>query len=306
MKRRLPPLKALMAFEAAARHLSITRAADELCVTPAAISHHIKQLQNWLQVPLFRRVRSNLALTDAGRVYLESLRFSLDEIAAATDQVVSRSRKNLLTLIAPPSFTMKWLLPRLHGFRESYPDIELALSVSAALTDCTHESADVAIHYGTGDYADMDAMRLAEVELFPACSPYALRGGQEAPETIDDLAQHTLLHDDALRLNERKDWRYWLQSAGCTDLKLADCGMHFNQAAIAYEEAIEGHGIALAKSVLVSNDLEQRRLLRPFAHSCATGFYYWAICRPSKAGDEKVKAFRDWLAGEFELGQRTD
>ena len=301
MRRNLPPLKSLLAFEAASRHLSITLAADELCVTPAAISYHIKSLEEWLKTPLFRHERRNMVLTDAGRAYTVALKATLDELAVASDQVRSRNRKDQLTVTVTPAFVMKWLMPRLHRFRKSYPDIELVLSASASATDYLHESSDVGIHSGPNAYSDMHATRLAEVDVFPVCRLTPLLNGLGPPRTLDDLADHTLLHDDMLRMNERKDWHQWLQSAGAPDLTIAQRGIHFNQAALAYEAAIEGNGIALAKNVLVSWDLHVGRLMRPFEHRCATNFFYWLICRPSRAEEQKIVSFRDWITTEMSL-----
>jgi LysR family glycine cleavage system transcriptional activator len=299
MRRKLPPLKSLLAFEAVGRHLSITKAADELCVTPAAVSYHIKSLEDWLGTPLFRSERRAIALTDVGRAYRDRLTLTLDDLAAASDSVRTRDRKQQLALVVPPSFAMKWLLPRLKRFRERRPDIEIVMSVSAAVSDCTHESTDFAIHYGIGTYANLSALRLIEVELFPVCRPKSLLDGRPPPKHVDDLAGYTLLHDDMLRVNEGKDWRYWLQMAGSHDPSIAERGLHFNQAALAYEAAIQGHGVALAKNVLVSFDLETGRLVRPFNLSCKTGLFYWALCRESRANEPRIVAFRDWLMDEM-------
>lgn len=299
MRRKLPPLKALIAFEAAARHMSITRAADELCVVPAAVSHHIRALEQWLGAPLFSHKNRALVLTDTGRAYMHDLRGVLDALAEATSAVMSGSRSDRLAVTAPPSFTTKWLLPRLQRFRERHPEIDLNLSVSASLTDCTHESTDAGIHYSRGEYNDLDAVKLGEVELFPVCRPDALLDGRQPPKDVAELANYTLLHDDMLRVNERMNWRYWLQSAGATDLGIADRGLHFNQAAMAYQAAIDGHGIVLAKSILVGLDLQYRRLMRPFAHSCRTAHFYCFVCRPSRRSDPGVVAFREWLLDEM-------
>ncbi len=306
MRRNLPPLKSLLAFEAASRHLSITLAADELCVTPAAISYHIKALEEWLKTPLFRHERRAMVLTDAGRAYTLALKATLDELAVASDQVRSRNRKDQLTVTVTPAFVMKWLMPRLHRFRKSHPDIELVLSASASATDYLHESSDVGIHSGPSAYPDMHATRLAEVDVFPVCRPTVLLNGLEPPRKLEDLADHTLLHDDMLRMNERKDWYQWLQSAGAPDLTIAQRGIHFNQAALAYEAAIEGNGIALAKNVLVSWDLHVGRLIQPFEHRCATSFFYWLICRPSRAEERKIVAFRDWITTEMSRVQDVE
>lgn len=299
MRRKLPPLKSLIAFEAAARHMSITKAADELCVVPAAVSHHVRALEDWLGAPLFRHENRALVLTDTGRAYTQDLKALLDALAEATSAVMSSGRSDRLAVTAPPSFTTKWLLPRLHRFRERRPEIDLNLSVSASLTDCTHESTDVAIHYSRGEYNDFHAVRLGEVELYPVCRPDALLDGRAPPTEVAELANHTLLHDDMLRVNERMDWRYWLQSAGASNVDIADRGLHFNQAAMAYQAAIDGHGIVLGKSILVGLDLANRRLVRPFTHACRTGHYYNFLCRPSRKNNPRIAAFCEWLQDEM-------
>ena len=305
MRRKLPPLKSLIAFEAAARHMSITKAADELCVVPAAVSHHVRALEDWLGAPLFRHENRALVLTDTGRAYTQDLKTVLDALADATSAVMSGGRSDRLAVTAPPSFTTKWLLPRLQRFRERHPEIDLNLSVSASLTDCTHESTDVAIHYSRGEYHDLHAVRLGEVELFPVCRPGTLLDGRAPPKEVAELSGHTLLHDDMLRVNERMDWRYWLQSAGAPNVEIAERGLHFNQAAMAYQAAIDGHGIVLAKSILVGLDLANRRLVRPFAHGCRTGHYYCFICRPSRKANPKIAAFGAWLQDEMKAASHA-
>lgn len=300
MRGKLPPLKSLVAFEAAARHLSITRAAEEICVVPAAISHHIRSLEQFLGVSLFKYENRGLVLTESGRAYTQELRVVLEALTDATNAVRSRLNSGRLTVTAPPSFTTKWLLPRLKYFRERHPDIDLNLAVSASLTDCVHDSTDVGIHNSRGEYSDIHSVVLAEVELFPVCRPRELLDGREPPKTLDELAEHTLLHDDMLRVNMRIDWRYWLKSAGAKNLSFADGGLHFNQAAMAYQAAIDGHGVVLAKSVLVKLDLDDKRLIRPFSHSCRTGHFYWLVCRHSKWSDPKVAAFHEWLVDELQ------
>lgn len=299
MRRKLPALKSLLAFEAVARHLSISRAADELCVTPAAISHHIRSLEMWLGMPVLQHGQRNVTLTDAGRAYARDLSPLFDGLNDATNALISCKHKDKLTITAPPSFTTKWLLPRLHVFRELHQDIDIALSVSAALVDCAHERTDVGIHYGRGGYSDLDATHLLQVELFPVCRPTALLDGRSPPTNVEELAEHTLLHDDMLRINERKDWRYWLQSAGARNVEIAERGLHFNQAALAYQAAIDGHGIALAKNVLVNLDLRAGSLVRPFDHVCETDHHYWLVSRPSKSKSRKVMAFHNWMLEEI-------
>ena len=299
MARRLPPLKSLVAFEAAARHLSISRAAEELCVVPAAISHHIRRLEQWLGVPLFRHENRALRLTEEGIAYARSLTGLFDNLAEMTRAAAPSPSRHRLKVTSPPSFTTKWLLPRLYRYRERNPGIDLDLTVSGSLTDCVHESTDVAVHYDRNSYDDLYCVRLKEVELFPVCRPQPMLYGIEPPRSLVDLEQHTLLHDEMLRVKERMDWRYWLQSAGATNLDIADRGLRFNQSALAYQAAVDGHGIVLAKNVLVQTDLCLGVLTRPFEHSCRPGFSYSLVCRLSKKDEPPVVAFREWLEDEF-------
>ena len=195
MSRRLPPLNALRAFEAAARNLSFTRAADELFVTQAAISHQVKALEEYLGITLFRRYNRRLELTEAGRAYLPGLRDAFDQIDLATKRLTPRSENRSLKISVLPSFAAKWLMPRLAGFQIRHPDIDVLVSASDGLIDFVHDDFDLALRYGPGIYPGLQTDFLMGDQVFPVCSPRLLEG--ERPlRRPEDLSHHTLLHDN--------------------------------------------------------------------------------------------------------------
>ena len=290
MRRDLPPLNALRAFEAAARLLSFTRAADELAVTQAAISHQVKSLEEWLGVLLFQRLPRRLALTDSGRELLETIRDAFDRIEVG----VARARRNdgggPLTVTVVPSFAAKWLVPRLGRFQAQHPDIEVRIAADTRLTRFD-DGVDVAIRAGRGHWPDLVCERLMSEELYPVCSPRLLAGPVRLVEP-DDLRHHTLLHDDF-----EHDWRMWLQAAGVSGVDWRR-GPRFSDSSMVVQAAVEGQGIALARSALAQEDLKAGRLVRPFRIDLASDLAYYIVCPPSHIGRQKVRAFRDWLMKE--------
>jgi len=297
MPRRLPPLNALRAFEAAARLLSFTRAADELAVTQAAVSHQIKALEEWIGVPLFRRVNRGLLLTDAGQALLSVLRDALDRIAAATERLRAGPRTGQLVVSALPSFAAKWLVPRLPRFQAAHPNIELHLHAAVALVDFTRDPVDLALRFGAGRWAGVEAIRLLDEEVTPVCSPALLAGGHPLREPAD-LRHYTLLHDDF-----ELDWQTWLDAAGVSGVD-ASRGPRFTGSDHLVQAALAGHGIALGRGALVADDLAAGRLVRPFALSLPSEWAYY-IVYPAGAGNRpKIAAFRDWILGEATHGTR--
>ena len=294
-------MKALIPFEAAARHLSIKDAADELCVVPAAVSHHLRNLEEWVGTPLFRRKGNSLEMTEAGNTYSNQVSGILDSLSEYSRAVQPVTAKEQLNVGMPPSFATKWFIPRLQRFRERFPEIDINVTVANSLQDCVHESMDISIHYDSDDYPNLYSCRLQEVKIFPVCRPHSMNSGLKPPERLSDLKHHTLIHDKMLKLRMNMDWPCWLNSAGAADLDIADGGLYFNRSALAYEAAIDGHGIALAKNVLVELDLRKGILIQPFEHTCVSGFSYSIVCRPTKAKDIRVIAFKEWLQEETEL-----
>jgi LysR family transcriptional regulator, glycine cleavage system transcriptional activator len=292
MSRRLPPLNAMRAFEAAARHLSFTKAAEELNVTQAAISHQVKALEEWLGVPLFRRLNRALLLTDAGQNYGPPLGQSFDLLADATDRIRDDDNRGTLTVTTLPSIASKWLVPRLGRFRQAHPDIDLRIDASQHLSDFARENVDVAVRYGRGNWEGTRADRLMTEDFFPVCSP-DLIDGDPPLHKLDDLHRHTLLHDD-----NRTDWTVWFLAAGIAggDPKR---GPGFTDSSLVLQAAVDGQGVALGRSALAAADLAAGRLVQPFNISLPATFAYYLVCPEATAERPKIAAFRDWLLAEM-------
>jgi len=296
MARHLPPLNALRAFEAAARHLSFTKAARELHVTQAAVSHQIKGLEEYLGVPLFHRHRKAVLLTEAGQLCLPGLRDGFDRLAAAIDSIRNLDNANVLTVTTPPSFAAKWLVPHLDQFRKAHPDFEVRIDASTNLVDFERENVDVAIRYGSGSYPGLESELLFEIEVFPVCSPRLCKG-RHPLRSPQDLKWQTLLHTEWRARAEEPDWRMWLLAAGAPDVDWTR-GPQFNDVTVAIQAAIEGQGVALGRGALVAADLKAGRLVRPFRLSVAGRFRYYLVYPAAALKRPKVAAFRDWLLQE--------
>ncbi len=302
VNRRLPPLNALRSFEAAARHLSFARAAGELHVTPAAISHQVKVLEDYLGIELFRRVNRNLFLTDAGQACLPGIREAFDGLATAIGKISTAGRSGVLTVSVAPSFAGKWLLPRLDRFQAANPDIDVRVSASMQLVDFASADVDLAIRYGAGRYPGLVVEKLLDEIVFPVCSPKLLKGkqGLRHPEQLRHLA---LLHDDSPDDDEScPTWEMWLRAAGVSDVDHTR-GPRFNQSSLVLEAAILGRGVALAKSAIAAADLAAGTVVKPFELSFPVGFAYYLVCPETKARLPKVELFRAWLKREAEASR---
>ncbi|MBT5494785.1 MAG: transcriptional regulator GcvA [Alphaproteobacteria bacterium] len=289
MAGRLPPLNALRAFEAAARHLSFTQAAAELFVTQAAISHQIKTLEEWLGLKLFRRMNRRLLLTDEGQAYMAPIRDALSSIAAATDRLKRSETEGLLTVSAMTSFAATWLLPRLGQFSRLHPEIDIRVDVRDDLTDFSRDGVDVALRYGTGDYPDLASKWFLAEEAFPVCSPKLVEEGPHPLRTPEDLKHHTLIHDFTERL-----WDRWLELAGVSGVD-TDHGPSFNLLNLAIDAAIAGGGVALGRSAIVQGALDDGRLVKPFDLMMPSANSYFFVCPQEIAERPKIVAFRDWI-----------
>jgi LysR family transcriptional regulator, glycine cleavage system transcriptional activator len=296
MPRRLPPLNALKAFEAAARHESFTRAADELCVTQGAVSHQVKALEAELGLKLFNRQRQRLVITEAGRSYLATVRDALDRIADGTERLLRRQNTGVVTVSTSPNFAAKWLVHRLSRFAEEHPAIDLRVSASLHHIDFAREDIDVAIRHGDGNESGLHVTRLCAEELFPVCSPALLNGRRRLDPA--DLKEAVLLH-----VNDRQDWKKWLDAAGIKDLDLSR-GPILNQASMAIDAAADGQGIALARTALAVWDLIVGRLVRPFGLALPVPYAYWIVCPMATAKLPKILAFSNWLLSEAERDAR--
>lgn len=291
MARRLPPLNALRAFEAAARHLSFTQAASELNVTQAAISHQVKALEAWLGVALFRRLNRVVRLTEEGQAYLPAVREALDSLAEATGRLLSGEESRTLTVSTLDSFAVAWLLPRLKRFRALHPEIDVRITPSDHLVDFGREEVDMAIRYGRGDWPGLTSRRFMTEDMFPVCSPRLLETGPPL-NSPSDLARHTLLHDDMA-----PDWRTWLLAAGADDLDPTR-GPFFSHSHLVIQAAIDGQGVALGRSALVADALADGRLVRPLEVSLPVRFAYYIVYPERFAARTAIQAFSAWLMAE--------
>jgi len=291
MSRRLPPLNSLKAFEAAARHLSFTRAAAELNVTQAAVSHQIKGLEDRLGVLLFRRLSRSLLLTDEGQSLLPSVSEALDLLAGAVARLAHQDKAGVLTLSTLDSIAASWLVPRMGKFRTLYPDIDVRISSTDDVVDFSSDDIDMALRYGHGKYPGTEKVLLMTETLFPVVSPLLLDriGPLEKPS---DLARFPLLHDDM-----RDDWAAWMDAAGVkgVDVSRGPSFSHSNHVLLA---AVAGEGVALGRSVLVVDNLSTGLLVKPFDIDLKAHHAYYAVYPKASARRPKVVAFRDWLIRE--------
>lgn len=298
MRRSLPPLRALAAFEAAARHMSFTQAAAELGVTPGAISHQIKTLEDWLGAPLFHRLTRALRLTDAGEAALPFLTDGFDRLAAGAARLQASKHDNVLTISVSPGFGSLWLVPRLDRFRRQHPEIELRIDGTDRLVDIANGEADVAIRYGPGGYTSVESHRLFAMRATPVCSPDLLSHGP-ALQSPEDLSNHTLLHVEWKETEG--SWRTWLLAAGAKDVDPFK-GLRFTKEDMAVRAALDGEGIALIGDRMAADHLKSGRLVRPFKAGLSTQlvFAYFLLFRADRRDDLRIVAFRDWLLAEAE------
>lgn len=296
MDRRLPSMKALRAFESAARHLSFTKAADELNVTQAAISHRVKTLEECLSVQLFRRFNRKLELTDAGRNYLPSLRHALDMVGTAGDRASRQEAAASLRVSVVISFATKWLLPRLQEFKALHPEIDVLVTADDTLVNFGRDAFDVSIRFGRGRYPGLRADPFMKDWIIPVCSPALLEGPHPLRKPAD-LKHHTLLHDLASFGDDLLDWSYWLEAAGVTGVD-PNLGPGFNLWGMLIDAAIAGQGVALARFAIAEGDIDAGRLIQPFGPSLPSEYAYWIVSPPEGAACPNVRKFREWLIAE--------
>jgi LysR family glycine cleavage system transcriptional activator len=290
MLRRLPPLNALKAFEAAARSESFTRAAEELNVTQGAVSHQVKALEAILGVKLFNRERQRLLITEAGREYLAVVRDALDRIAVGTDRLVQRQSSGALTVSTSPDFAAKWLVNRLGRFAEAHPDIDLRVSATMHHVDFAREEVDMAVRHGDGNWPGLDVVRLCSEQLFPVCAPKLVSGHNRITKASD------LLKFPLLRLDDWTTWTRWFDAAGVSD-PVAH-GPVMNRVSMLIDAAVDGQGIALARTALAAWDLINGRLIKPIDVSLRMANTYWIVGPKATSRMPKIATFRDWLLAE--------
>ena len=311
MTARLPPLNALKAFESAARHLSLKRAAQELSVTPAAISHQVKALEDYLGVALFHRLNRGLELTPAARAALPKLSEGFDSLTQAVARMRPEPDSGQLTVSVAPSFASRWLMPRLHRFFAAHPDLDVritartrlpnkrghALEVERATVENWLEESDVAILYGHGDYAGYRVDKLLALTVAPICSPRLMQG-EHPLRRPRDLQFHTLVHDDTgTRYDGIAFWDVWLQAAGVDSLDTGR-GSHFGQPELALDAASDALGVVATLPVLAAAELAAGRLVLPFDLQVPLPSAYYVVCPEAATRRLAVAAFRDWLLAE--------
>jgi LysR family transcriptional regulator, glycine cleavage system transcriptional activator len=288
----LPSLNALRAFEVVGRLLSVQLAADELNVTPAAVSRHIKLLEDQLGVALFDRGHRSISLTPMGHRYLTDIARAFESMTVATINLVEIRRRRTLKIRAYTTFSMKWLLPRLSTFHQENPDIEVSLTTSVQAVDFNAEDVDAAIRLSHAPSSDVGFDRLVPNELTPVCSPEFAHAHPELnDETPDSLKKVPLLHS----LARRDDWAKWLDAAGVHGVNPLG-GLSYESSILAYDAAARGHGVAMAQQVLVSDELEKGKLVRPFSFILSEGsFTYYLVYPKSHLSNAEFNLFRTWL-----------
>ena len=290
MARRLPSLNALKAFEAAARNESFTDAAAELFVTHAAISRHIRELEEWLGTQLFIRTGRGVDLTEAGRRFGGRLTPLFDQLADATREAAAVGDARQLKVSVEPAFASRWLVARLGRFHDLHPDIELAIDPTNRLVDFHSGEADLGIRYGVNDWSDAEAVRLTDVAIFPVCAPKLIADREHLKP--EDLADYNLLHED-----RKQWWAEWLKAAGVAGVEDWRGTLFHNHLAIEAAEA--GQGFALGDQILCTDALIEGWLKRPFDLDIKDHGSYWIVRAKGSKESPPARAFRDWLVGEM-------
>lgn len=294
-------LNALRAFEASARHRSFSAAAEELHVTPAAVGQLVRTLEDWLGTPLFVRGgsgRARLVETAAAERALPDIRAGLASLSLGLERLKEASAQGVLTVTVSPAFAAKWLLPRIERFQAACPDTDVRLDTNLKPVDFVAQQIDIGVRYGPGSWPGLVAEKLMDEEVYPVCSPQLLseRGCFQQP---CDLTRETLIHDLSMDSHTGfPSWDEWLRRAGMTDVNTAR-GMKINNSAAVLQAAIDGQGIALARSVMARDDVASGRLVRLFpAVDFASPLAYYIVYRAESQALPRLVAFRDWLLSE--------
>lgn len=301
-----PGLRSLRAFDAAARHLSFTRAASDMGVTPAAISHQIKELEEQIGVSLFARTSRSMRLTREGEILRGAAIESLESLTRALQRIRKLENQKQLKVTASPSIAAKWLVPRLDRFLATVPGADVRVNVSTTVLDFDRDDVDIAIRFGDGKYPGLRSDLLFHERVFPVCSPRLITKSKPL-NTPRDLLHHQLIHLDwEAQGLPWPNWRMWMLAAGIREFDDTR-GLHFSQTSLAVQAAIDGQGVALGDSNLVADDLAQGRLVKPFELSlrAPTQFAYHVISPIETADAPMVKAFREWSLKEAGVTGQT-
>lgn len=289
---RLPPLNALRIFEAAARRQSFKLAAEELCVTPSAVSHAIQGLEDWLGTPLFERNRRGPCLTRAGRDYYPAVRDALHLIAVATDRVPGRRTSKQIRLSVCPTFASRVIMPRLAGFRELHPDISVLIGTAHRQVDLSRDDMDLAIRLGAGNWPGLDAEHLLTERLVPICSPEV----KEQFRAIDDLSTLPLIHVTSVT----QDWQAWADATGAGSIDPGR-GLKVDTIQMAIDAAVRGLGIALGRRPLIDQELESGILVPFTEREIVSRTGYWLVGLPETMLRSEIRSFRDWLVRDLKF-----
>jgi LysR family glycine cleavage system transcriptional activator len=299
MPDRLPPLTALKAFEAASRLMSFQAAAEELAVTPAALSYQIRQLEDHLGLKLFNRLNRAVELTEHGRLMRPGIHEAFEQMHRTMRQLRRRQQTNVLTIAAGPAFTAKWLSPRLYRFIGRHPNIDARISASVAKSDLETDDIDVAIRFGPGVYAGHHSVKLLDEFMTPLCAPSLLEGPNPL-RSPEDLEHHTLIHDETHQgFFILQSWADWLNAAGVTNVDPNKSGLHFNVADHALDAAAGGGGVVLGRTSLAEPDMRAGRLVAPFELRMKTDYSFYLICLESRKDEPAIAAFRNWMQDEI-------
>ena len=297
MPRQMYPLNALRAFEASARHLSFVKASEELSVTPAAVSHQVKKLEEYLGLPLFRRLSRGLLLTESGQLLLSELREVFLRLDKAMERVIDSDSRGTITVSVAPTFAVMWLIPRLQIFYTLHPDIDVRISTSLGLVDFQRDDFDAAIRLGSGQWFGLEAIKLFDESVTPMCSPRLLEG-PDAINSPDDLRKHVLLHNHSMDYDpDAPTWAAWLEAAGASGVD-ASRGTHFSLPDHGLQASIDGAGIVLGWRSLAATDVSAGRVVEPFDLALPLGSSFYLVYPEAHALRPNIAAFRDWLMQE--------
>lgn len=288
MARRLPPLNSLKSFEAAGRLLSFTRAALELNVTQAAVSHQIKVIEEYLGVTLFIRYPRKLALTEQGKALLPEVIEAFDKVSNAIGAVSQEPASKMVSVRLAPSFAAKWLSPRLKYFWLQYPEVDLCLYHAHPAVDFDREEIDIAVTYGKGDWPGVVADPLLSLDFFPVCSPTFMSNDKPLSD-INNLRYYTLLHDANYQC-----WSDWINLAGIEEINSSK-GTIIDDTNVLIQAAVDGQGVALGSTTFVQDLLESGRLIRPFDITLENECAYYIVCPEAHLKNPSVQAFKNWL-----------
>jgi len=301
----LPPLNGLRAFEAVARHLSFQNAAEELFVTPGAISQQIKKLEDILQAPLFNRDSHGVSLTEAGQQLLPGLSAGFEQLDNAVQKLKRAAQHDHVTISSTPSFAAKWLVPRLERWTALYPTIDIRISASLSLSNFGPDGIDIGVRFGGGKYEGLNSALLLKESFVVVCSPIFIDGTRKI-SSPDDLRHHTLIHVTGPNPKARlgTDWQEWLKSVGIDDIDVSR-GLAIDDSTVAILAAIGGQGFLLARRNLVEDDLAAGRLALPFDLDLPIDHAWHIVAPDDKLKRPEVQAFKDWLLSEAQRDETS-